>query len=107
MPQALKHKQKLEIVKQTNETGRSDSLVTRQHRSTEVRFFLWRKAYLDSSLVAVSVNETNVPASELKEATIQIKQHEGDLPPSDRTKVMEQSPLISENSGYETIQIYR
>ena len=24
-----------------------------------------------------------------------------------RTKVMEQSPLISENSGYETIQIYR
>ena len=30
-----------------------------------------------------------------------------DLPPSCRTKVMEQSPLISENSGYETIQIYR
>ena len=31
----------------------------------------------------------------------------GDLPPPCRTKVMEQSPLISENSGYETIQIYR
>ena len=30
-----------------------------------------------------------------------------DLPPAWRTKVMEQSPLISENSGYETIQIYR
>ena len=30
-----------------------------------------------------------------------------DLPPTSRTKVMEQSPLISENSGYETIQIYR
>ena len=30
-----------------------------------------------------------------------------DLPPPCRTKVMEQSPLISENSGYETIQIYR
>ena len=30
-----------------------------------------------------------------------------DLPPSCHTKVMEQSPLISENSGYETIQIYR
>ena len=28
----------------------------------------------------------------------------GDLPPPCRTKVMEQSPLISENSGYETIQ---
>ena len=32
---------------------------------------------------------------------------EFDLPPTCRTKVMEQSPLISENSGYETIQIYR
>ncbi len=30
-----------------------------------------------------------------------------DLLPSCRTKVMEQSPLISENSGYESIQIYR
>ena len=30
-----------------------------------------------------------------------------DLLPTRRTKVMEQSPLISENSGYETIQIYR
>ena len=30
-----------------------------------------------------------------------------DLPPPCRTKVMEQSPLISENSGHETIQIYR
>jgi hypothetical protein len=30
-----------------------------------------------------------------------------DLLPTSRTKVMEQSPLISENSGYETIQIYR
>ena len=30
-----------------------------------------------------------------------------DLPPACRTKVMEQSPLISENRGYETIQIYR
>ncbi len=30
-----------------------------------------------------------------------------DLPPACRTKVMEQSPLISENSGHETFQIYR
>jgi hypothetical protein len=29
-----------------------------------------------------------------------------DLHPPCLTKVMEQSPLISENSGYETIQIY-
>jgi hypothetical protein len=36
-----------------------------------------------------------------------MKFHAADLPPPCRTKVMEQSPLISENSGYETIQIYR
>jgi hypothetical protein len=30
-----------------------------------------------------------------------------DLPPPCRTKVMEQSSLISESSGYETIQIYQ
>ena len=29
------------------------------------------------------------------------------LPPTFRIKVLEHSPLISENSGYETIQIYR
>jgi hypothetical protein len=29
---------------------------------------------------------------------------DSDLLPTCRTKVMEQSPLISENSGYETIQ---
>ena len=32
-----------------------------------------------------------------------IPPHEGDLLLTSRTKVMEQSPLISENSGYETI----
>jgi hypothetical protein len=36
-----------------------------------------------------------------------VKDSDIDLPPPCRTKVMEQSPLISENSGYETIQIYR
>jgi len=80
--------QKLEIVKQTNEPGSSVSLVARQHGLTAAQLFQWRKAYLEGSLVAVGANET-------------------DLPPPCRTKVMEQSPLISENSGYETIQIYR
>ena len=84
--------QKLEIVKQTNEPGSSVSLVARQHGLTAAQVFQWRKAYLEGSLVAVDANETVVPA---------------DLLPSCRTKVMEQSPLISENSGYETIQIYR
>jgi len=35
------------------------------------------------------------------------KLQKSDLLPTSRTKVIEQSPLISENSGYETIQIYR
>ena len=45
---------------------------------------------------------------EAKQRTKQISSlNDSDLPPSCRSKVMEQSPLISENTGYETIQIYR
>ena len=68
--------QKLEIVKQTNELGSSVSLVARQHRLTVAHLFQWRKAYLEGSLVAVGANETVVPASELQEAMIRIKDHE-------------------------------
>jgi transposase len=44
--------QKLEIVKQTNETGRSVSLVAREHGLTAAQLFQWRKAYLEGSFVA-------------------------------------------------------
>ena len=71
--------QKLEIVKQTNEPGRSVSYVARQHGLTAAQLFQWRKAYLEGSLVAVGANETVVPASELQEAMRRIKQLEGAL----------------------------
>jgi transposase len=71
--------QKLEIVKQTNEAGSSVSMVARQFGITAAQLFQWRKAYLQGSLMAVSANETVVPASELQEAMRRIKQLEGAL----------------------------
>lgn len=71
--------QKLEIVKQTNETGNSVSMVARQFSISAAQLFQWRKAYLEGSLVAVGANETVVPASELQEAMRRIKQLEGAL----------------------------
>ena len=49
-------------------------MVARQHRLTAVQLFKWRKAYLEDSLVAVGANETVLPASELQESMIRIKQ---------------------------------
>jgi transposase len=71
--------QKLEIVKQTNEPGSSVSMVARQFGISAAQLFQWRKAYLQGSLMAVSANETVVPASELQEAMRRIKQLEGAL----------------------------
>ena len=71
--------QKLEIVKQTNESGSSVSLLARQHGLHAAQLFLWRKAYLEGSLVAVGANETAAPDFELQEAMIRIKQLEGTL----------------------------
>jgi transposase len=76
---AGRQNKKLEIVKQTNETGSSVSLVAREHGLTAAQLFQWRKAYLEGSLVAVGANETVVPASELQEAMKRIKQLEGAL----------------------------
>ena len=71
--------QKLEIVKQTNEPGSSVSMVARQFGITAAQLFQWRKAYLQGSLMAVGANETVVPASELQEAMLRIKQLEDAL----------------------------
>ena len=71
--------QKLEIVKQTNESGSSVSMVARQFGISAGQLFQWRKAYLQGSLMAVGANETVVPASELQEAMRRIKQLEGAL----------------------------
>ena len=55
-----------------------------------------------------SLSERNIVKSMMSDCKKNIVLDVGtDLPPPSRTKVMEQSPLISENSGYETIQIYR
>jgi transposase len=71
--------QKFEIVKQTNEPGSSVSMVVRQFGISAGQLFQWRKACLQGSLMALSANETVVPASELQEAMRRIKQLEGAL----------------------------
>jgi transposase len=55
--------QKLELVKQTNESGSSVSLVARLHVLNATQLFQWRKAYLEGSFVAVGAIETVVSAS--------------------------------------------
>jgi len=54
-------------------------MVARQFGISAAQLFQWRKAYLQGSLMAVGVNETVVPASELQEAMRRIKQLEGAL----------------------------
>jgi transposase len=48
--------QKLEIVRQTNQPGRSVSLVVRRYGPTAAKLFKWRKAYLEGNLVAVGTD---------------------------------------------------
>lgn len=55
------------------------SLVDCQHELTAAQLVQWRKACLEGSLVAVDVNETVVPDSELQVAMRRIKQLEGAL----------------------------
>jgi transposase len=69
--------QKLEIVKQTNEPESSVSLVAWAHGLSAAQLFQWRKAYMEGPLVAVSANETVVPASDLQDVMRRIKQLEG------------------------------
>jgi len=60
----------------------------------------------EGNLLAIESRGIEKPISEILRDFKNAKP-KTDLPPPCRTKVMEQSPLISENSGYETIQIYR
>ena len=77
---------KLEVLNHINEPVSSISLVACQHGLTAAQLFQWPKAYLKGSLVAVGANETVVPASELQEAMRRIKQLEGALVNSPKTK---------------------
>ena len=60
--------QKLAIVRETFEPGRSVSTVARQHDVHANQVFKWRKLYQEGNLAAVRTGEPIVPASELAEA---------------------------------------
>ncbi len=71
--------EKLALVQRTFEPGQSVSLVARQADAFASQLFQWRKAYAESSLVAVGANEPVVPASQMQEAMKRIKQLEAAL----------------------------
>jgi len=66
--------EKLAIVQQTFEAGKSVSLVAHQNGLSANQVFTWRKQYQEGSLTAVQAGETVVPASQLAQALKEIKE---------------------------------
>ncbi|MGF6507697.1 transposase [Paraburkholderia sp. 32] len=66
--------EKLAMVRESFEPGKSVSMVARQHGVNPNQPFHWRKLYQDGSLSAVSAGEEVVPASELSDALKQIRE---------------------------------
>jgi transposase len=66
--------EKLAMVRESFEPGKSVSMVARQHGVNPNQLFHWRKLYQDGSLSAVSAGEEVVPASELSDALKQIRE---------------------------------
>lgn len=66
--------EKLAMVRESNEPGKSVSMVARRHGVNPNQLFHWRKLYQDGSLLAVSAGEEVVPASELSDALKQIRE---------------------------------
>ncbi|USS44009.1 IS3-like element ISBugl1 family transposase [Burkholderia glumae] len=66
--------QKLAMVRESFEPGKSVSMVARQHGVNPNQLFHWRKLYQDGSLSAVKAGEEVVPASELADALKQIRE---------------------------------
>jgi transposase len=66
--------EKLAMVRETFEPGKTVSMVARLHGINPNQLFQWRKLYQDGSLSAVSAGEEVVPASELSDALKQIKE---------------------------------
>lgn len=64
--------QKLTMVRESFEPGKSVSMVARQHGVNPNPLFHWRKLYHDGSLSAVKAGEKIVPASELADALKQV-----------------------------------
>lgn len=65
--------EKLAMVKQTYEPGKSVSYVARENDVQVSQLFTWRKAYETGSLIAVGSGEEVVPASEFQDAVKRIK----------------------------------
>ncbi|MGF6934988.1 transposase [Paraburkholderia sp. UCT70] len=68
--------EKLAMVRESFEPGKSVSMVARQHGVNPNQLFHWRKLYQDGSLSAVSAGEEVVPALELSDALKQIREHQ-------------------------------
>ncbi|CAD6562516.1 hypothetical protein LMG28727_07761 [Paraburkholderia kirstenboschensis] len=66
--------EKLAMVRESFEPGKSVSMVARRHGVNPNQLFHWRKLYQDGSLSAVSAGEEVVPASELSDALKQIRE---------------------------------
>ncbi|CAB3768570.1 hypothetical protein LMG29739_05332 [Paraburkholderia solisilvae] len=66
--------EKLAMVRETFEPGKTVSMVARLHGINPNQLFQWRKLHQDGSLSAVSAGEEVVPASELGDALRQIKE---------------------------------
>lgn len=66
--------EKLAMVRESFEPGKTVSMVARQHGVNPNQVFQWRKLYQDGSLSAVSAGEEVVPASELAEALKQLRE---------------------------------
>ena len=66
--------EKMAMVRESFEPGKSVSMVARQHGVNPNQLFGWRKLYQTGSLSAVSAGEEVVPASELSEALAQVRE---------------------------------
>jgi transposase len=66
--------EKLAMVRETFEPGKTVSMVARLHGINPNQLFQWRKLHQDGSLSAVRAGEEVVPASELGDALKQIKE---------------------------------
>ncbi|MGP8431906.1 IS3 family transposase [Paraburkholderia fungorum] len=66
--------EKLAMVRESFEPGKSVSMVARKHGVNPNQLFHWRKLHQDGGLSAVSAGEEVVPASELSDALKQIRE---------------------------------
>lgn len=65
--------EKLAIVRESYEPGRSVSLVARLHGVNPNQLFQWRKLHQSGALSAISAGEAVVPASQFAEALKEIQ----------------------------------